>query len=88
MPNKKITSTASKKKGTAPRLKSSLIVPTTIAQLANARNGTFYEAPRRYNPPRETEEELKKWLAAREKRTLQAFRAAYESHHNGRRKAS
>jgi hypothetical protein len=88
MPNKKTPSATSKKKSTTPRRKSSFIVPATIPQLANSPNGTFYEAPRRHNPPRETEEQLKKWLATREKRTLQAFQAAYEGHHRGRRKAS
>jgi hypothetical protein len=90
MPTKKIVSAASKKKSPTSRRKSSLIVPATgfVPELVNPPNGTFYEAPHRVNPAYETEEELKKWLATREKRTLQAFQAAYEGHRRGRRKAS
>ncbi len=58
-------------------------VPLKFDQSSNGRRRT---QPRRRNP--ETDEERQKRLASREKRTVQAFREAYESHHNGRRKAS
>jgi hypothetical protein len=57
-----------------------------IFPLTSDSNGRRHTQPYRLNP--ETVEEREKRLTAREKQTLQAFQAAYESHHRGRRKTS
>jgi hypothetical protein len=89
MPTKKSSPTATKKKGMTARHKSSsngyalVFVPKT----ADNSNGVRCP-PLRANPGTETKAERKERLEARESRTLQAFHAAYEGHHRGRRKAS
>jgi hypothetical protein len=90
MPTRKNGSTKTSKKISTPRNSSgkkldwSDDVPTNT--FGHSPNGNSYVRPHRLNG--ETDEEREKRLAARERRTLQAFQAAYESHNRPRRKAS